>query len=456
MAYSSLLTFGRSVVITHAKAAFLGCPVDSGDLVCMDVSAEISSSSDGRRQASPEAEAAGPAPAPSDSLSPSHRLRVAIAGGGIAGLETLLALSQLAGERVELTLIAPEDEFAYRPLSVREPFAYAPARRYPLARIAADAGARLLAGELGWVDPGRHTLHTADGRAVEYDALMLAVGARARERYKHALTIDDCRLDETLHGLIQDVEQGYVTRVALVAPGRMAWPLPLYELALMTSARAYDMGVDLATTIVTPEDAPLAIFGSAASTAVAELLERSHVETIGSAYAEVPSAGRVTINPGDRHLTADRVIALPELYGPGVRGIPLSEHGFIRVDPFGHVAGVHDVYAAGDATDFAIKHGGIASQQADAAARSIAAVAGAPVEPEPFAPVIRGMLLTGGAPLYLTARITGGHGFSSEIADAPTWSPPSKVASRYLAPYLDGLDHGARTAGGRPVVASSG
>jgi sulfide:quinone oxidoreductase len=419
----------------------------------MAVSSEISSSN-GHRRASLEAEAT--ASGTSDSPVRSRRLRVAIAGGGVAGLETLLALSQLAPEHVELTLIASEDEFAYRPLAVREPFAYAPARRYPLARMVADAGARLLAGEIAWVDPGRHTLHTTAGRAVEYDALMLAVGARARERYKHALTVDDCRLDETLRGLVQDVEQGYVTRVAFVAPGRMAWPLPLYELGLMTAARAYDMGVELTTTIVTPEDTPLAIFGSAASAAVAELLERSHIEMIGSAYAEVPSAGRVTINPGDRHLTADRVIALPELYGPNVRGIPLSEHGFIRVDPFGRVADVQDVYAAGDATDFAIKHGGIASQQADAAARSIAALAGAPVVPEPFAPVIRGMLLTGGSPLYLTARITGGHGFSSEIADAPTWSPPSKVASRYLAPYLDGLDHEADAAGGRPVSASSG
>jgi hypothetical protein len=50
------------------------------------------------------------------------------------------------------------------------------------------------------------------------------------------------------------------------------------------------------------------------------------------------------------------------------------------------------------------------------------------------------MLLTGGKPLYLTAEITGGHGFSSEVSDTPSWSPPSKVASKYLAPYLDTHD----------------
>lgn len=368
------------------------------------------------------------------------KLRVVIAGGGVAALETALALARLAGERTDVTLVAPNAEFAYRPLSVREPFAYGPARGYPLSRIARDAGATLLVDALGWVDPGRHTAHTEGGRAIEYDALVLALGARATARYKHALTIDDRRLDETLRGLVQDVEGGYVHSLAFVAPGRMAWPLPLYELALMTAARAYDMGVELASTIVTPEDRPLAIFGPAASASVAQLLADAGIETIGSAYAEIPSTGEIAIHPGDRRLRVDRAIALPELYGPCVRGIPFGEHGFVRVNRYGMVPDVEHVYAAGDATDFPVKHGGLSSQQADAVAQSIAALAGSPVTPEPFAPVIRGILLTGAQPRYLTARLTGGQGFSSQVTDAPTWSPPSKVASLYLAPYIEGLD----------------
>src|ERR1700689_4098880 len=99
--------------------------------------------------------------------------------------------------------------------------------------------------------------------------------------------------------------------------------MPLYELALMTAGRAYDMEVELQTTIVTPEDSPLAIFGSAASSAIAEQLDRTNIKIITSAYAEVPHSGEVVINPGDRHLHVNRVVALPELYGPAVRGIPL-------------------------------------------------------------------------------------------------------------------------------------
>jgi sulfide:quinone oxidoreductase len=371
----------------------------------------------------------------------SEKLRVVIVGGGVAALETVLALADLAPDRTDVTVIAPNGEFVYRPMVVREPFAYGAAHRYPLESIVHYAGATLLCGELGWIDPATRTIHTKADEAIEYDALMLALGATVTKRYPHALTIDDRDLAQTMRGLIQDVEGGYVHKLAFVAPGRMAWPLPLYELALMTAGRSYDMGIELRATIVTPEDSPLAIFGSSASSTVTELLARANVETINSAYAEVPSSREVVINPGDQRLEVDRVIALPELYGPAVRGIPLGEHGFIRVDPHCRVPDVERIYAAGDATDFPIKQGGIGSQQADAAAQSIAALAGAPVTPERFDPTIQGILLTNGKPQYLTAHITGGHGFSSEITDTPTSPPPSKIAAKYLAPYLAEQDN---------------
>jgi sulfide:quinone oxidoreductase len=376
-----------------------------------------------------------------------EKLRVVVVGGGVAALETILALHDLAPDLTDVTVLAPNEQFVYRPLTVREPFAQEQARHYDLAPIVNDAGGQLVVDELEWIDPHARVAHTKSGDELEYDALMLALGAKAKPRYEHATTIDDRHLDETLHGIIQDIEGGYIKSLAFVAPGRMPWQLPIYELALLTAGRAYDMSVELAITIVTPEDSPLAIFGTGASHGVAALLERAHIHTISSAYAEIPHAGEVVINPGDRRLHVNRVIALPELYGPGVRGIPLSEHGFVRVTPHGQVVDAERVYAAGDAIDFPIKHGGLGAQQADAAAEAIAALAGAQVTPEPFHPIIHGMLLTGEAPMYLTAQITGGHGFSSELSDTPTWSPPSKIASRYLSPYLDALDRSPAAAG---------
>ena len=369
-----------------------------------------------------------------------------IVGGGVAGLEAALALRELGGERIGTTMIAPNPEFVYRPMSVREPFGYAVARRYPLEEIARDIGVELRVDSFKRLDPERSVLHTEAGQQLPYDAVLLALGARSDARFEHVLTVDDARLDELLHGLIQDIEDGYVQRLAFIAPRRMGWPLPIYELALMTAARAQDMNIELSITIATPEDAPLAIFGQGASDAVRHLLEDNGISTITSAHCEVPEPGRVAINPGARHLEADRIVAMPELHGPSVPGVPGGpDGGFIPVDVHCKVPGIDRVWAAGDATDFAIKHGGIAAQQADVAAQAIAALAGVAPEPAPFHPVIRGILLTGGQPRYLSAHVTGGHGSSSEMTEAPTWSPATKIAAKYLAPYLEEQDRLARS-----------
>jgi sulfide:quinone oxidoreductase len=379
-------------------------------------------------------------------MNPSNNtpFRVVIVGGGVAGLEAALALRELAGERVATTMLASASEFVYRPMKVREPFGYSEARQYPLDEMCRDIGFGLVRDAFKWLDPEHRTVHTKGGESLTYDALLLAPGAVSRPRFKHALTLDDGRLDEQLHGLIQDVEEGYVRRLAFISPTPMPWPLPIYELALMTARRAYDMNVEISVTIATPEDAPLAVFGTAASAAVERLLEDTGILFIPSAHCETPAAGEVSLNPGSRRLHVDRVIALPELFGPSVPGVPLTAHnGFIPVDAHCKVTALERVWAAGDATDFPVKFGGIASQQADTAAEAIAALAGAPIEPKPFHPVIHGMLLGGQRPLYLTAHITGGHGSSSEVTEAPPSSPPAKIAAKYLTPYLEARNQAA-------------
>jgi sulfide:quinone oxidoreductase len=201
--------------------------------------------------------------------------------------------------------------------------------------------------------------------------------------------------------LIEDVESGYVRRLAFVIPPSMAWPLPVYELALFTAKRASELRVELAVTLLTPEDAPLGVLGDGVSRGVSELLADRRIEVIASAYCEIPQAGVIEIAPGERTLIVDRVVALPELQGPAIDGVPQDEDGFVPIDEHCQVRGLDRVWAAGDATDFAIKYGGIAAQQADVAAQAIAALAGRQVEPETFHPVIQGMMLTGALPRYL-------------------------------------------------------
>ena len=372
---------------------------------------------------------------------------VVIAGGGVGALEGALALRDLAGDRVSITLIAPNADFVYRPAAVAEPFSFGRAQHYPLDDIARDIGVQRVEDVLRSVEPSKGTAHSGSGRAFRYDALLVTLGARIHARYEHATTIDDRRLDDQLHGLIQDVEGGYVKRVAFVVPPRMAWPLPIYELALMTATRAYDMNEDVAITVLTPEVAPLAIFGDGASSAVSALLAENQIEVITSASCEIPAAGTIEANPGGRTVHADRVIALPELEGPRVPGLPAADDGFIPIDLHSRIEGLEREFAAGDSTDFSIKHGGIAYQQADAAARAIAALAGAQVEPEPFDPTVQGVLLTGGKPRYLRAVIKGGRGVKSEFSDEPPSTPVAKISAKYLAPYLDERDRAAGRGG---------
>ena len=125
-------------------------------------------------------------------------------------------------------------------------------------------------------------------------------------------------------------------------------------------------------------------------------------------------------------------MALPRFYGPAIRGLPSDDNGFLEVDQHGRVRGVADVFAAGDMTSRPLKQGGLATQQADAAAAAIAAAAGAEVEARAYRPVLRAMLLTGGRPRYLRHSALDG-GLASD--DAPWW-PPHKIAGRELAPYL--------------------
>lgn len=364
-------------------------------------------------------------------------IRVLIAGAGVAALEAALALRELAGARVQVTIVAPETEFVYRPLRVREPFAARAAPRYSLEAIAADIGAELKHDALRSVDPESRVVHTEAGEALDYDALLLALGARPRPRFKHALTLDPAQLDAQLHGLIQDLEDGYIHTFAFLAPSKMSWPLPLYELALLTARSALQSNQPATITIVTPETAPLEVFGAAASEAVGALLAERGITHIASSGCKVPAPGQVSIEPGHQHIQADRVIALPELVGPSTPGVPKhNRYGFIPVDSHCRVLGLERVFAAGDATEFPVKHGGVAAQHADAAAISIAALAGAPVRPEPFHPTIRGILLNGEQPLYLSAELSGGRGLNSHVSATATWEPATKIAASYLAPYL--------------------
>jgi sulfide:quinone oxidoreductase len=288
--------------------------------------------------------------------------------------------------------------------------------------------------------PDEHQAELDDGTRLEYDVAVIAVGAKAQAPFGQGLTFrtpeDRWRIAALLKEYAADPNRE--RSLAFVVPPSSSWPLPIYELALMTRRRATELGLTgLDCTVFTPEAEPLVVFGSVATAAVAELLRARGIAVRAGVRVHEDANGRLLLTPGDESLEATEVIALPALEGPGIPGLPGDERGFIPIDDRARVKGVDDVYAAGDGTTFPIKQGGLATQQADAAAEQIAARFGAELEPRPFHPVLRGMLLTGEESLSLSHSLTGGEGEGSASLDY-LWWPPHKVSGRYLAPWLAG------------------
>jgi sulfide:quinone oxidoreductase len=360
--------------------------------------------------------------------------RVLVAGGGVAGLEAVLALHDLAGDRIALTLLSPERDFVFRPMAVAQPFSRGHAVRHPLTAVARHAGAELIRGRLVEVDGG-HAV-TEAGERLPYDALLIAVGARSEPALRHALTWTPETDAEVFGGLLRDVEEGYAKRVAFVVPDVVAWPLPAYELALMTAWEASGMGqTDVDVAVYTPEDAPLGLFGAAASEALRSELAEVGVRVVTGAHVRDGEPGLV-VGPGEQ-LDAQRAVALPRAAGPALRGVPSDDRGFIPADRHGKVADA--VWVAGDALAYPVKQGGLAAQEADAAAQAIAAAAGADVDPQPFRPVLRGVLLTGRGRQWMRQALETADG-PGDTARHALWWPPTKVAGRYLSPYLGAIE----------------
>ena len=298
------------------------------------------------------------------------------------------------------------------------------------------------AGTLSGVDAAAGVALTELGDRLDYDFLVVAPGARQLPAIPGALTFGGSADRAALERVIARIRDGEIRRIVFAAPTAVAWLLPLYELALFTAAwaRAHSIrGLDIR--LVSYEARPLEAFGAAAGEAVEALLADASVQLITERAAVEFDAGRLVMASG-RALSADAVIALPALEGPHLDGLPHDEHGFIEIDRHCAVPGVRRVYAAGDATAFPLKQGGIASQQADAAAAAIAAELGAIERAEAFRPVLRGLLLTGAEPRYLRAP-AGGE--ISEVSYQPLWWPPGKIAGRHLAPYLAAPDDPALT-----------
>ena len=370
------------------------------------------------------------------------RMNVVVAGAGVAGLETALALNAIAREQTAVELIAPEREFTYRPLAVAEPFGIARVLRAPLKDLVHAAGAHLCCGRLTGVNAERKRIALEDGDERAYGSLVLALGARTREAVPGAVTFRGTDDEPGFSSLLEDASAGRVRRLVFAVPEGATWPLPLYELALLTARYLQDhYSGQVELFLVTPEARPLSLFGPSASAAIDKLLAEADVRVQTASVPRAWDDGALRL-AGGQAIPADAVVALPALEGPALVGVPQDSRGFVETDELGRVPGLESVYAAGDLVQLPVKQGGIAAQQADVVAAAIAAEAGAAVAPEPFSPVLRGLLLTGFGQGFLRAERG-----RSLVDPHPLWWPPAKIVGRYLSPFLSerlGLDAGEK------------
>ncbi len=362
--------------------------------------------------------------------------KVLIIGGGVGGVEAMLALHDLCGDRVEIAVHAPRREFLYRPLAVTEPFDAGEVLKFDLQQLTERCGASFSLDSIVSVDTDGQRATTHDGDGVEYDYLVVACGARMLWTVPGAATFWGSSDEDASVEVVRELQAGTLRKVVFTMPAGLGWPLPIYELALLAAAQL--KGADSPSAelrIVTPEEAPLQVFGVRASEQMSQLLGERGIEIVTGASPVKFENGQLDIAPGSS-IEADAVVSAPRFQGRTLEGVPHDEDGFIPVDDRSLVRGFQDVFAVGDVTNFPVKQGGIATQQADAAAEVIAAQIGGQVEPQPFEPILRAVLLTGEDPKYLYGRLGGGHGETSTFSDDPPWRDEGKIVGKYLAPFL--------------------
>src|SRR5450759_222675 len=364
--------------------------------------------------------------------------RVVICGGGVAAMEALLALREILPLPLHphIDLVAPNSRFVYQPMAVAEPFGLARTRLFNIREIAGEFHSELHVGSLVRVNGAERSVELDRGASLPYDAAIVAVGARRQAWLEGAISFGGTADAPTFAELLGRLEEGDVGRLAFTSPPGMSWTLPLYELALLTASRLAELGVTgVELTVITPEAEPLAIFGAAASRMLGGQLSDRGIRLRVGATVQKLRSGRAELSSGET-IEIEEVVALPRLLGPGIEGLPCDAEGFVEIDEHCRVVGLEDVYAAGDGTSFPIKQGGIATQQAGVAVEWLAAGLGAPVRPLRFEPLLRGMLLTGLAPVYLRAVVGEQGGENGAVAANALWWPPTKIAGRHLGPYL--------------------
>lgn len=348
---------------------------------------------------------------------------VLVAGGGPAALQVLHALSS-GPNRLAVTLLCPQGTAPYRPLSAYTGLVADAPPALDLMDVAGRCGGGLVLDRLASVDPRRSVARTAHGAELTYDALVVAVGAIPHPTIAGAITLGRRRDEERLRRLVGRVRAAETARIAVVVPPGASWTLPAYELALLLR-HAAPHHPQIA--VLTAEPAPLHALGPLASERVSALLADRDVALHTGAFPDLFDGTRLWL-PWQGAVDVDAVVALPTPRGPAVPGLPHDHAGFLPVDVRGRVRDVAGVWAAGDVTDGALKHGGLAARDADVVAVDVAHELGgtAPSEGSPGSE-LRVVLLHGDGALCLQVERTGTCWITTHVRSEPDATAADKL-----------------------------
>jgi sulfide:quinone oxidoreductase len=379
-------------------------------------------------------------------------VKVLVAGGGYGGLETALALKDALAERVDITLLTATVDLTYRPLSSGAPFVREPARTIDVHRLADERGMRVVLDELVTVQDDECRVLTHDGELIDFDALVIAVGAHERGSGPPLITWGQEPDQGQLGALLDELAAGTVKSVAVAIPAGAGWPLAGYEAALILAWTASRMApTPVSVTLVTAEERPAGGLGPQAADWVSRTLADAGVEVLSSsvthsftAEQETDDRGgghtvRVTLGDPPHEITVDRVLCVPESFGPDVSGLPSAPHGFLPTGVDGRVLDSDRVWALGDATQRALKHSIITAAEADAVASSIIATLGLGEPSGAPLPALHGILVD--APEQRWWDANSGHLRDAQMATGCLWWPPEEALGAHLARWAHTHDH---------------
>jgi len=343
------------------------------------------------------------------------RTRVVILGGGFAGLRALYHLARL-GERVELVLVDPRPTSLARPALPEVALAGKPVdhARFPLAPIAARTGARFMQHAAERVDAAGHQVVLSGGERIEYDYLLIALGAVKDYALipgfrEHGYSVCDDTEAPRLADAFARFGGGPVVIGAArsifgsrVAAPQLAAPCegPVAELMFMVDHQLRRRGLRDRSPIRV--FSPGAVFfedvGPRVHAAVEPLVARQDIEVTAQKTLERLEAGEVIFSDGTTWESALSIVLPPYTGNPVVlRSAGLGDdRGFVPTDQTMRHLDFARIYAAGDGTALAMpKLGHIAVMQADVAAAAIGhAITGEgtipPYRPEVFCIANRG------------------------------------------------------------------